>query len=66
MLKVAILVWIVLGTTLAGSLVLAVLMVPSLQHEAMKFVAYAGIGGYVISLPLSWIVASKLMATLKH
>jgi hypothetical protein len=66
MLKVAVLIWVVLGTTLAGTLVLVVLMMPSLQQEAMKFVMLAGIGGYVISLPLSWVVAGKLMANMKR
>jgi hypothetical protein len=66
MLKVAVLIWVVLGTTLAGTLVLVVLMMPSLQSQAMKFVALAGIGGYIISLPLSWIVAGRLMASMKR
>jgi hypothetical protein len=65
MLKVAILVWIVLGATLAGSLILAVLLVPSLQLEAMKWVLYAAVGGFVIALPLSWIIAGKISASMK-
>lgn len=64
MMKVALLVWIMLGTTLAGAAVLAVLCVPSLAPLAMKYIPMAGIGGYVVALPLSFVVAKQIMAKL--
>jgi hypothetical protein len=40
-------------------------MVPSLQLEAMKWVLYAAVGGFVIALPLSWVIAGKISASMK-
>ncbi|MEJ1159398.1 hypothetical protein [Prosthecomicrobium sp. N25] len=58
--KVAILVWIMLGTTLAGMAVTAVLVTPGLEGAAMKAVPAAGILGYLGALPLSVMVARRI------
>ena len=63
MFKVMALIWVMLGTAVAGSLVLVVLAVPSLLDQGMRLIPLAGIGGYAIALPLSWMVARRLMAS---
>jgi len=60
MLKVAILVWIVLGASLAGAAMIAVLAVPDLAAEAMKMIPRAVIAGFVVAIPLSYLVAKKI------
>lgn len=66
MMKVALLVWIVLGTTLAGIALLVVVAVPSLSEQAWTLILPATAGGFVVALPLSWIIAKQIMAALKR
>lgn len=63
MFKVMALIWVILGTTLAGSLVLVVLAVPSLLDQAMRLIPLAGMAGYALGLPLSFLIARRLTAS---
>lgn len=63
MFKISLLVWIMLGTALAGSAVVAVLAVPSLAAEAMKNIPFAVLAGFVAAVPLSYLVARKIGAS---
>jgi hypothetical protein len=63
MFKVSILVWIMLGTAIAGSAVIAVLAVPSLAAEAMKNIPLAVLTGFAVAMPLSYLVARKIGAS---
>ncbi|NVN85255.1 MAG: hypothetical protein HXX15_04115 [Rhodopseudomonas sp.] len=60
MLKVAVLVWIVLGASLAGAAMIAVLAVPDLAADAMRLVPRAVICGFVVAIPLSFLIARKI------
>ncbi len=62
MFKVGILVWIVLATTLAGLAVTVVLVVPSLNAQAMKFIPIAAAAGVVVAIPFSLMIAKRLTA----
>lgn len=64
MFKVAAVVWIMLGSVLAGSLVVVVVSVPSLYDQGMRMIPIAGILGYVIAIPFSFMVARKIMGSL--
>lgn len=66
MLKVGILVWLILGTTLAGSAVLVVLVVPGLSDEAMKWVPTSAIAGFILAFPLSLIIAKQITAAMQR
>jgi hypothetical protein len=63
MFKISLLVWIMLGTALAGSAVIAVLAVPSLAAEAMKNIPFAVLIGFAAAMPLSYLVARKIGAS---
>jgi hypothetical protein len=63
MLKISLIVWIILGTALAGSAVIAVLAVPSLAAEAMKNIPLAVLTGFAVAMPLSYLVARKIGAS---
>jgi hypothetical protein len=63
MFKISLLVWMILGTALAGSAVISVLAVPSLASEAMKNIPFAVLIGFVAAMPLSYLVARKLGAS---
>lgn len=62
MFKISLLVWIVLGTALAGSAVIAVLAVPGLAIQAMKNIPYAVLIGFAVAMPLSYLIARKIGA----
>jgi hypothetical protein len=63
MLKISLLVWIVLGTALAGAAVIAVLAVPGLADQAMKNIPRAVLIGFALAMPLSYLVARKIGAS---
>jgi hypothetical protein len=60
MLRVALLVWIMLGTTLAGIAVMAVLATPSLSADAKSLIPWAAGIGAVVALPISYVVAGMI------
>ena len=65
MLKLASMIFTILGTTLAGIAVLIVLTVPSLADQGMKLIPLAALIGAVVALPLSYWVAHAIMARQK-
>jgi hypothetical protein len=58
--SLAVLLWVMGGTVLAGFSVLAVRMTPPLQGEAMRFVPIAGILGYLVGVPLALVAAKTI------
>ncbi len=60
MAKVAALLWVVGGATLAGIFIMIVLMIPSMQFEAPKYILIAAIAGFVVGIPLSLIAAKAI------
>jgi hypothetical protein len=66
MLKIAIILWIVLGSTLAGCALIVVLATPVFADQAMKLIPWAALAGFVLAMPLSWLVASNLSAPRGH
>jgi hypothetical protein len=61
MLRLAVLMWALTGTTLAGSFILAVVSVPSLAEQGMRLVPIAGIAGFVVAIPLGFVVARSII-----
>ena len=62
MLKIALLVWIMLGTTLAGVAMTAVVATPALAEQAWTLIPIACGAAIVLALPLSWWVARRITA----
>ena len=60
MFKISLIVWIILGTALAGTAVIAVLAVPGLADQAMKNIPLAVLAGFAVAMPLSYLVARKI------
>lgn len=59
MFKIAIIVWIMLGTVLAGSAVTAVLTV-GLAPEPTRLIPLAALAGVIVAMPLSYLVAWRI------
>ena len=60
MFKIALLIWVVLGTTLAGIAVLVVVSQPSLDDQGMKLIPIAAIAGFILAIPLSFMVTKQI------
>lgn len=65
MLKLTSMIFTMLGTTLAGIAVLIVVTVPSLAEQGMKTIPLAAAIGATLGLPLSFLVAKRIMAMQK-
>lgn len=60
MLKIAVLVWMMLGITLAGALVVAVVAVPSLYDQGMRLIPIVAAAGFVVAIPFAFLIAKKI------
>lgn len=60
MLKLAVLVWMVLGTTLAGALVVVIVSVPALSGQGMSLIPIAAAAGFVLAVPAAILIARKI------
>jgi hypothetical protein len=58
--KVAVVIWIVLGAALAGCAMVAVLAIPSLASQGMHLIPRAVLAGFIVAIPLSYLVARKI------
>ena len=65
MFKIALLIWIVLGATLAGMALTLTLTIPALQPNAMKLLPIFSLVGFVVAIPASFVVAKKILAQTK-
>jgi hypothetical protein len=64
MFRIAVLVWIILGAVLAGSLVVVVLSVPELAAQGMRAIPFAGGLGYLAAIPFSFLIARRILGAL--
>ncbi len=62
MLRLAILLWILIGTTLAGTFILAVVAVPSLADQGMRLIPWAGAAGFLLGVPVAAYIARAILA----
>ncbi|HRD78699.1 MAG TPA: hypothetical protein PK264_22630 [Hyphomicrobiaceae bacterium] len=63
MLKIAALVWVMLGTTLAGIAMTAILSVPQLAEQSTRLIPMLCSAGFVLAMPISYLVAKKIAST---
>lgn len=62
MLKIALIVWMIGGTTLAGIAIMVVLNVPALAVKDMQYIPIAGVLGFVVAIPIAYVVAKRITA----
>jgi hypothetical protein len=61
MLRLAIILWALIGTTLAGTFILGVVSVPSLYDQGMRLIPWAAIAGFVVAIPAAAILARGIV-----
>ncbi|WP_424944771.1 CTP synthetase [Aliiroseovarius crassostreae] len=57
MLRLTAVIYVLLGATVAGILIVAAL---TMGLDTGKPIVYAAIIGFIVALPISWVVAGKL------
>ena len=62
MFKIAIILWMIGGTVLAGIAIMVVLNVPALAVKGMQYIPIAAILGFVIAIPIAYVVAKRIAA----
>jgi hypothetical protein len=65
MLRVAAVLWIVIGTSLAGSALIVILTVPQLADQAMMLIPIVCGVAAVLAMPVSWVIAKRIQARLQ-
>ena len=61
MLRLATILWSLIGTTLAGTFVLGVVAVPSLYDQGMRLIPWAVAAGFAAGVPVAVIVARAII-----
>ncbi len=62
MLKIAIIVWMMAGTVLAGFAIIGVLSVPTLAAHDTQNIPIAALIGAVVAIPVAYVVAKRIAA----
>lgn len=62
MAKIAVLIWIVMGITIAGVFGTVILATPALSNEAAELLPWAALAGFVVAIPASVVIARKILA----
>lgn len=62
MLKIAALIWIMLGTVFAGIAITVLLTVPQFGNDPMKWIPIVCIAAAVAAVPFSAIIAKRIQA----
>jgi len=60
MFKIAAIVWIMVGTVFAGIAVMTILSVPSLATYAGSYIPYGAIAGFILAIPVAFVVAARM------
>ncbi len=63
MLKVAALLWIVVGTVLAGVALTVILVVPALLDQGAKLIVIACGAAFVLAMPAAYLIARQIAPT---
>ncbi len=63
MLRLTLILWAIIATTLAGISILTVLVVPSLAQQDALLILPAAISGALIAVPISYVVTKKIMGS---
>lgn len=60
--KLGALIWIMLGTTLAGVAMTVIVTVPELADQAMTLIPLACGGAAVLAIPLAMLISKRIQA----
>ncbi|KAB2847182.1 MAG: hypothetical protein F9K44_14020 [Hyphomicrobiaceae bacterium] len=60
MTKLAGMIWIMLGTVLAGVAMLVIVATPQFADQAMTYIPIACGAAIVIAIPIAWIIARRI------
>lgn len=58
--RLAVLVWMMLATALAGAAVMVVVAVPSLYDNGMRLIPWVAAAGAIVAIPFAVVIAKKI------
>lgn len=61
--KIALVIWLIAGVTVAGIGVLVVVATPQLAEASAQLIPIVAAAGFVLAFVASWIVAKQITAT---
>lgn len=62
MMRLAAMLWLIVGTALAGVGVIVVVATPALFDQGMKLIPIVAGTGFLVSMPISYAIAKKIAA----
>lgn len=62
MLALTLIIHIFLGSTVAGSAIIAAL---TMGYDTLQLILVAGIGGFIVAFPASWYIARSISHSMK-
>lgn len=65
MYRLAAIIWIMLGTTLAGIAMIVIVTVPEFADQGMKLIPALCGAAFVVAIPLSFLVAKRIQAQMR-
>jgi hypothetical protein len=65
MIRVAAVLWIVIGTAVAGTALMFILVVPQLADQATRLIPIVCGASFVLAMPLSWLVAKRVQTRMR-
>ena len=60
MYRIAAIIWIMLGTTLAGIAMMVIVAVPDLADQAMRLIPILCGAAFLLAMPLSYLIAKRI------
>lgn len=61
MFRLALVLFGLVGTTLAGIALIAVVTVPAFSDDAMRLIPIVAVAAFILAAPISWLIARKLL-----
>lgn len=65
MMRLAILIWVMAATVLAGCFVTVVILVPGLERQAMLYIPIAAAIAAIVAAPIAWLVARQILKSVR-
>jgi hypothetical protein len=60
MVRLAGLIWMIVGTAFAGIAIMVVVATPSLAIHDVKYIPYAAVAGFIVAIPVAFMIARQI------
>ena len=60
MMRLAAMLWLIVGTAIAGIAMIVILATPSLIEQGMTLIPIAAGAGFLVAMPIAYVIAKKI------